>query len=57
MDMYCYVILCDACRKSVGLAIFEEIGTHLKDKKLLMKEGPIVDVTIIKSSFKCPKVR
>jgi IS5 family transposase len=28
-------------------AIFEEIGTHLRQKKLLMKEGSIVDATII----------
>ena len=28
-------------------AIFEEIGKHLKAKKLLMKEGTIVDATII----------
>jgi len=28
-------------------AIFEEIATHLKAKKLLMKEGSIVDATII----------
>ena len=28
-------------------AIFEEIATHLKERKLLMKEGSIVDATII----------
>jgi IS5 family transposase len=28
-------------------AIFEEIGVHLRQKKLLMKEGSIVDATII----------
>ena len=28
-------------------AIFEAIGTHLRQKKLLMKEGSIVDATII----------
>jgi IS5 family transposase len=27
--------------------IFEEIGTHLRQKKLMMKEGSIVDATII----------
>jgi IS5 family transposase len=28
-------------------AIFEEIGTHLKAKKLMMKEETIVDATIL----------
>jgi len=32
-------------------AIFEEIGSHLKAKKLLMKEGTIVDATIINTPY------
>src|SRR5665213_900838 len=34
-------------QNDLSKAIFEEIGTHLRQKKLMMKEGSIVDATII----------
>lgn len=34
-------------RHELGKRIFEEVGAHLSERKLLMKEGTIVDATII----------
>lgn len=34
-------------RHKLGERIFEEVGVHLSERKLLMREGTIVDATII----------